>query len=48
MNDLSINDINQAFNENWMRLNKNVTPQEQPTAYVLGGQPRSGKSKLSL
>ncbi len=38
------------FNRLWEEeLIKSSTPnQKTPTVYVLGGQPRSGKSKLSL
>ncbi len=48
MNDFNQLDIESFFHNQWERISQNSTAnQENPIAYVLGGQPGAGKSQLT-
>lgn len=44
---MDLREVNEVYQEKRHGLLRKLTPQEKPLAFILGGQPASGKSKLA-
>ena len=44
---MDLHKVKEIYQEEKEKLLRNLIPQEKPLAFILGGQPASGKSKLA-